>query len=275
MSASAGQSYRLIVRSGRRWKRRLPLRDKAVRVGRASDCDLVLSDALLSPVHATFEPQGDSWVVSNQGLNGTLVNGEMLRGARSLAPGDRLRLGENSELEFSIYETGGSKREPKERGSRKGPLWTRPSVLVGLGIYIGAIVLAGVWVSRAVADFEPTGLTPALVRDATDATRAFLTSPELGSERQVAVTPDHPAASFQALIAAAKQDGLASTEQANALIKQLDADLFQAWQLQQQGRHDQATKTLRRVMARIPSLSAPTTRFAARVIEQLEGVNYE
>lgn len=63
-------------------------------IGRHSDCDLAISDARLSRVHATIERFGDIWEVSDAGSsNGTTLNGSPVFDAVPLANGHTLSLG--------------------------------------------------------------------------------------------------------------------------------------------------------------------------------------
>jgi len=65
-----------------------PRGDAAV-VGRALECDLVISDAFLSRHHARLVLDRRSWCIEDMGSrNGTHVNGERVEGRRPLAPGD-------------------------------------------------------------------------------------------------------------------------------------------------------------------------------------------
>jgi len=51
--------------------------DQSLLVGRDPECDLVLTDALVSSRHALLEDRGDSWTLIDLGsTNGTSVNGE-------------------------------------------------------------------------------------------------------------------------------------------------------------------------------------------------------
>ena len=52
----------------------------------------------MSGVHAYLERRGPRWVIEDDGLsrNGTFVNGERLRGQRTLRDGDVLRLGDTA-----------------------------------------------------------------------------------------------------------------------------------------------------------------------------------
>ena len=65
-------------------------------LGRDGRNDLVLDgDEFASARHARIEPRGDGvWVSDLGSTNGTYVNGERIEGARRLAPGDVLRVGE-------------------------------------------------------------------------------------------------------------------------------------------------------------------------------------
>jgi Nif-specific regulatory protein len=63
-------------------------------MGRAPTNKFVLKDDLCSREHAEVFPEGDSWLVRDlSSLNGTHVNGEQIRGERSLRPLDEVRVG--------------------------------------------------------------------------------------------------------------------------------------------------------------------------------------
>jgi hypothetical protein len=65
-------------------------------VGRSADNDIELrGDKFASAHHARFESRPDGvWVADLRSTNGTFVNGIKLDGARKLAPGDIVRVGE-------------------------------------------------------------------------------------------------------------------------------------------------------------------------------------
>ncbi len=66
-------------------------------LGRAPGSDLEITwDPRVSGVHAYFERRGPRWVVEDDGLsrNGTFVNGERLRGQRTLRDGDVIGVGD-------------------------------------------------------------------------------------------------------------------------------------------------------------------------------------
>src|SRR5262245_59980064 len=63
-------------------------------VGRAVTSKIALKDDLCSREHSEVFPDGEAWSVRDLGsLNGTHVNGEPVRGERSLRPMDEVRLG--------------------------------------------------------------------------------------------------------------------------------------------------------------------------------------
>ncbi|HTU79450.1 MAG TPA: DUF3662 and FHA domain-containing protein [Solirubrobacteraceae bacterium] len=71
-------------------------------IGRSRECDVVLEDAGISRRHARILAGPDGWTVEDLGsTNGVRVNGEQLRGARVLAPGDKVELG-STELVFEL-----------------------------------------------------------------------------------------------------------------------------------------------------------------------------
>jgi Inner membrane component of T3SS, cytoplasmic domain len=75
--------------------------EKALRLGRSPDNDVILRDPATSGHHARLERRGDSfWVVDLGSTNGTFVNGESVQ-EKQLTDGDRLTVGQNS-VHFSL-----------------------------------------------------------------------------------------------------------------------------------------------------------------------------
>jgi cardiolipin synthase A/B len=81
--------------------RRHGLREGVSTVGRADECDVVISDALISRNHAKIAvgPAGCS-VTDLESANGTFVNGEAVKGMRQLHPGDILSFADVEEFRF-------------------------------------------------------------------------------------------------------------------------------------------------------------------------------
>jgi pSer/pThr/pTyr-binding forkhead associated (FHA) protein len=64
-------------------------------LGRATDNDIVISDASVSRRHASIVPQNGSFVLRDlASQNGSFVRGQRIDGARQLASGDDVRLGD-------------------------------------------------------------------------------------------------------------------------------------------------------------------------------------
>jgi hypothetical protein len=82
--------------------RRLIVPAGGATIGRSRECDVVLDDAGISRRHAQLTPGPQGWLVEDLGsTNGVRVNGEPLRGARPLTPGDRVELG-STEVVFEV-----------------------------------------------------------------------------------------------------------------------------------------------------------------------------
>jgi hypothetical protein len=82
--------------------RRLLVAPKGGTIGRSRDCDIVLDDVGISRRHADIRPSPDGWTVEDLGsTNGVLVNGQQVRGAQPLDPGDRIELG-STEIVFEV-----------------------------------------------------------------------------------------------------------------------------------------------------------------------------
>ena len=92
-----GQPF-LIFRDGEGRHQIFVLRDDAERLslGRRSSADVALTwDEGVSRLHAELRRIGEDWTLVDDGLsmNGSFVNGEVVRGQRRLNDGDALRLG--------------------------------------------------------------------------------------------------------------------------------------------------------------------------------------
>jgi Protein of unknown function (DUF3662)/FHA domain len=71
-------------------------------IGRSRDCDIVLDDVGISRRHAEIRPGPSGWTVADLGsTNGMSVNGQAVRGARLLQPGDHVELG-STEIVFEV-----------------------------------------------------------------------------------------------------------------------------------------------------------------------------
>jgi hypothetical protein len=63
-------------------------------IGRSPGADIVIGDDFVSGRHARLAPSGDGVVLEDLGsTNGTVLNGERLKAARSLKPGDTIDIG--------------------------------------------------------------------------------------------------------------------------------------------------------------------------------------
>jgi hypothetical protein len=75
--------------------------DRALRLGRSPDNDIILRDPATSGHHARVERRGDQfWIVDLGSTNGTLVNGEPIQ-EKELSNGDRITIGQNA-VNFSL-----------------------------------------------------------------------------------------------------------------------------------------------------------------------------
>lgn len=84
---------RLIVLQATGTARQVHLGKLPFSVGRAQSCDLVLDNAQVSRLHASFHAVGDRIEVVDAGSNnGTWVNGHRIKRS-ALSSGDELRLG--------------------------------------------------------------------------------------------------------------------------------------------------------------------------------------
>jgi hypothetical protein len=87
----------MFFRDGDAALRLVELERSPVVVGRAPGSELEIAwDLRVSGVHAHLEQHGRQWVLEDDGLsrNGTFVNGERLRGQRTLKDGDLVQVGD-------------------------------------------------------------------------------------------------------------------------------------------------------------------------------------
>ena len=89
----------LFLRDGDGNQQLIALDGERVVLGRAPGSDLQIAwDPRVSGVHAHLERRGASWVLEDDGLsrNGTFVNGDRLRGQRTLRDGDVIGVGDTT-----------------------------------------------------------------------------------------------------------------------------------------------------------------------------------
>ena len=84
----------LILRSGKRAGKRIPLPSAEIVIGRDEGCHIRLTSSDVSRRHCLLRCNGESLVAADLGSrNGTHVNDVAIDGPTSLRPGDRLRIG--------------------------------------------------------------------------------------------------------------------------------------------------------------------------------------
>lgn len=87
----------VFLRDGDRVLRVFELGGEGMVIGRAPGSELEIAwDQRVSGVHAHLQQHGRQWVIGDDGLsrNGTFVNGERLRGQRTLRDGDLVQVGD-------------------------------------------------------------------------------------------------------------------------------------------------------------------------------------
>jgi pSer/pThr/pTyr-binding forkhead associated (FHA) protein len=98
---SAGPQAELLIESGPDAGHTHRAGDKALRLGRSPDNDVILRDPATSGHHARLERRGEAfWIVDLGSTNGTFVNGESVQ-EKQLSDGDRVTVGQNS-VHFSL-----------------------------------------------------------------------------------------------------------------------------------------------------------------------------
>jgi hypothetical protein len=99
-------------------------RQPRIVIGRQEDCDLVVTDVMVSKVHAEIVEEGGKYLLRDlASSNGTFLNGQMLSES-GLSSGDRIRIGKVELVFFAGAEEeteGGSKAIPKTRKPGAAP----------------------------------------------------------------------------------------------------------------------------------------------------------
>jgi pSer/pThr/pTyr-binding forkhead associated (FHA) protein len=94
-------------------RERYPLAKPRVTIGRSRESDIFLPDQWLSRHHAVIEEREEGfWVSDLRSKNGTLLNGEPIRDACRLHPGDVITLGEHT-LTYCAEEVEEEEHEPE------------------------------------------------------------------------------------------------------------------------------------------------------------------
>jgi pSer/pThr/pTyr-binding forkhead associated (FHA) protein len=104
---------KLVVLTGKRAGEKVPVTGPKFFVGRAEDCQLRPRSDLVSRHHcAIILEEGYLGVRDFGSKNGTLVNGETVRGEQELKNGDRIQVGD-LEFEVQLGVGVGGKKKPK------------------------------------------------------------------------------------------------------------------------------------------------------------------
>ena len=75
---------------------------KAITIGRDNSCDIVINDSRVSRVHANIILQGNSYIYRDNSMNGTLINGVLLKhGEMRINFGDSVLLAGNIALPWN------------------------------------------------------------------------------------------------------------------------------------------------------------------------------
>jgi len=88
--------YTLVIDEGPLKGNRYPVTSAGLSLGRSSQCDIAITDMLLSRSHCRFELRGDElWVIDLASANQTLVNEEPID-EKQIRPGDIVKVGQTA-----------------------------------------------------------------------------------------------------------------------------------------------------------------------------------
>jgi signal transduction histidine kinase/CheY-like chemotaxis protein len=111
------KGVRLLVLAGDHPGRSFPLEANCT-IGRARESDLVIEHDSVSRRHARVSHQGVAWIVEDLGSrNGTLVNGTAVATRRALRVGDRIELGRDVVLLFTVRDPAEQPLVDRERNA--------------------------------------------------------------------------------------------------------------------------------------------------------------
>jgi predicted component of type VI protein secretion system len=96
-----------------------------VRLGRTSDCEVVVRDASISRVHAKLSPDGDAWVLEDLDSSNGIHLGSVRAKRFELTDGDVFKLGK-IELRFRADEATASPAAPVEAAPAPSPAPVEP-----------------------------------------------------------------------------------------------------------------------------------------------------
>ncbi len=117
--------------------REFPLGGARHVIGRASSCDIILSDSSVSSEHARINHDADGWrVVNLLSTNGTFINDKRISN-EALHHGDRVRFGR---VEFLFQDASQGSASSSASATAKANRNWMPWVLVG-GIALLAVVI--------------------------------------------------------------------------------------------------------------------------------------
>lgn len=103
------ESLELLVTEGPSKGARFTPTEAGLKLGRASSCDIAITDPSLSRNHCLFELRDEAvWVTDLASANGTEVNGEPVT-EKELAPGDRISVGDSV---IEVVKAGGGPAAP-------------------------------------------------------------------------------------------------------------------------------------------------------------------
>ena len=116
--------HTLVIDDGPLKGHRYPVTPAGLKLGRSSQCDIAISDLLLSRSHCRFELRGDEvWAIDLASANQTFVNDAAIDEQR-LGPGDRVKVGQTV-LRLETVEAA-----PLPAGADQGE---GPDVVIDLG----------------------------------------------------------------------------------------------------------------------------------------------
>lgn len=254
--------------------KRIKVKKTTLSVGTNRKCDITLKGEYVSDLHAVIKKREDNvWIVQNNSVNGTLVNGERAD-LKVLAEGDRIQVG--SESLFEVSFDAAKKKAPKVAGEEGESGSKRPLIFAGVGVYLLLMVGVVLFLMNRDEAAEPAMISHGDMAPLVEQTSAFLMSPGLGmptvNRRHVANSSGTLGADYYTLQSLVAEKG--SETEIERLILQITSGiekaLFRAWQFEQRLQYELALAELEKVFLLVPDVRSPSAEYALQKISEIK-----
>ena len=254
--------------------KRIKVKKTTISVGTNRKCDITIKGEYVSDLHAIIKKREDNvWIVQNNSVNGTLVNGERAD-LKVLVEGDRIQVG--SESLFEVSFDAAKKKAPKAEGEQGDSGSKRPLIIAGVGVYLLLMVGVVLFLMSKDDAAVPSAINHADMAPLIENTTAFLMSPgpvmspgdrRLAARQFGAMSTDYY--KLQSLVA--EKGSAAEIERmSQEIISGIEKALFRAWQFEQRLQYELALAELEKVFSFVPDVRSPSAEYALQKISEIK-----